>query len=160
MFKIGFLTIEWHLCFKKRWSLQLSERKTKNISSLRASSCTDNIINKFFETCKAIYENANFSNKPTNIWNCDETGFSGDQGAKTVIVRKVIKIPLALTGNNEKISYTANNCCNAAGDILPPFVVYEAKNRLFDKWCVGGPEKTVYTTSKSGWWKKCNFNNG
>ena len=66
-------------------------------------------------------------------------------------MRKGIKIPLVLTGNNEKISYIVNNCCNVAGDILPPFVVNKAQNRLFDKWCVGDPEKTVYTTSKSGW---------
>ena len=74
-----------------------------------------------------------------------------------VLVRKGIKIPLVLTGNNEKISYTVNNCYNAAGDILPPFVVYKAQNRLFDKWGVGGPEKTVYTTSMSGWMEEMQF---
>ena len=39
---------------------------------------------------------------------------------------------------------------NAAGEILPPFVVYKATN-LWSTWCVGGPKGARYFSTKSGW---------
>jgi hypothetical protein len=37
------------------------------------------------------------------------------------------------------------------------FIVYKSKNRLYDSWCKGGLEKTVYTSSPSGWMEKDQF---
>ena len=39
---------------------------------------------------------------------------------------------------------------NAAGEILPPFVVYKATN-LWSTWCVEGPKGARYFSTKSGW---------
>ena len=63
--------------------------------------------------------------------NFDEIGFSGDQGKQNIICGHGNKWPLKLVGKNEKISYTVGNCTNAAGTILPPFVVYKSISRLY-----------------------------
>lgn len=46
--------------------------------------------------------------------------------------------------------------CTAAGEFLPPFVVYKAEN-IYDLWVQGGPPGTRYGCSKSGWFDTLAF---
>lgn len=41
-------------------------------------------------------------------------------------------------------------CGSAAGKLLPPYVVYQATH-LWSTWVDGGPERTRYNRTKSGW---------
>ena len=149
---------DWWYGFLNRWKSDLSLRKAENIASLRASSCTQEIINKYFENCRKTFNEERIDlTKASFVWNCDETGFSGDQGKIEILCRRGSKRPLRLTGNNEKINYTVHNCCNASGYYMPPFIVYKSKGRLYDKWMQGGPNNAVYTTSPSGWMEKDQF---
>ena len=149
---------DWWYGFLNRWKSDLSLRKAENIASLRASSCTQKIINKYFENCRKTFNEERIDlTKASFVWNCDETGFSGDQGKIEILCRRGSKRPLRLTGNNEKINYTVHNCCNASGYYMPPFIVYKSKGRLYDKWMQGGPNNVVYTTSPSGGMEKDNI---
>lgn len=47
-------------------------------------------------------------------------------------------------------------CGSAAGQMLPPMVVYRAQN-LYTSWCERGPKGTVYSCSKSGWFDMYQF---
>ena len=47
-------------------------------------------------------------------------------------------------------------CGSAAGERLPPFVVYKAKH-LYDTWKHGGPAGALYGVSSSGWMEGPNF---
>ena len=44
----------------------------------------------------------------------------------------------------------------AAGQILPPYVVYRGAN-VYEEWCTGGPKGTVYTATQSGWFDSFSF---
>jgi hypothetical protein len=147
---------DWYKRFKQRWKHTLSEREAENIAKARAASCTKNHIDSFFEVLVKAYDEAELK-EPTNIWNVDETGFSGDQGEKKILCARGTKRPLCITGDNEKIHYTVQNCCNARGDYLPPMIIYKAKNRLYDTWCKSGPKRAVFTTSNSGWIEEDQF---
>ncbi len=48
----------WLKGFLRRWQDQLSTRKADNIGSQRAASCTDEIIDKYSETCKKHFESS------------------------------------------------------------------------------------------------------
>ena len=72
---------DWYKRFKQRWKHTLSEREAENIAKARAASCTKNHIDSYFEVLVKAYDEAELK-EPTNIWNVDETGFSGDQGEK------------------------------------------------------------------------------
>ena len=158
LFKNGKPGKDWYYHFMNRWSNELSLRKADNISQVRAASCTSDNVDKYFITCRKVFLEAKIDDfKSAFLWNVDETGFCGDQGKSTILVKKGMKRPLLLTGNNEKIHYTKQNCCNAAGLFLPPFIVYKSKNRLFNTWCKGGPDNTVYTSSPSGWMENDQF---
>jgi hypothetical protein len=50
-------------------------------------------------------------------------------------------------------------CCNAAGKMLPPMVVYKSANGVvYSSWGEGGPDGTTYAASKSGWFDMPKFN--
>ncbi|KAI8764075.1 CAunnamed protein product [Biomphalaria glabrata] len=45
---------------------------------------------------------------------------------------------------------------SAAGEFLPPYVIYKSEH-LWHSWCEGGPPGTRYGRSKSGWMDSVNF---
>ena len=47
-------------------------------------------------------------------------------------------------------------CGSAAGQILPPYVVYRGAN-VYEEWCTGGPKGTVNTATQSGWFDSFSF---
>ena len=49
-----------------------------------------------------------------------------------------MKNPSRLCAIAEKIMYTINICCNAAGKYLPPYVVYKAEG-IYAVWTKDGP---------------------
>ena len=61
-----------------------------------------------------------------------------------------------LVGNATKVHYTVNYCCNAAGNFMPPFVIYKAKT-LYQSWTEDGPIGAKYTVSPSGWMESLQF---
>ncbi len=51
-----------------------------------------------------------------------------------------------------KTMYTVLFCGNAAGEYLPPYVIYKGStSNMFDTWMNGGPPNTSYNLTKSGW---------
>ena len=158
LFKNGRPGVDWYNHFKNRWSNEISSRIATNLTKNRAASCTPEIIEKYFETCQRVYSEAEIDrSKSSHVWNVDETGFSGDTGEETILLRKGSKSPIKMTINNEKIHYVVQNCCNADGYYLPPFIVYKCLNRLYSTWIVGRPENAVYATSQSGWMEEKQF---
>ena len=158
LFKNGKPSKGWWYKFLNRHKQLLTLRLAGNICSNRAASCTKEIIGKFFDNCRLLYDELIIDlSKSAFVWNCDETGFSGDQGSQLVLCRRGSKRPLKLCGNNEKINYTVNTCCNANGQYTPLFIVYKASKKLMSTWTTDGPKDAVYTISPSGWMEKEQF---
>lgn len=40
--------------------------------------------------------------------------------------------------------------------VLPPYIVYKAKN-LYPEWIEGGPDQAIYNRSESGWFDESSF---
>lgn len=122
----------------------LSIRIATNIKQSRSSVDRADII-QFFENIKDAL--GDVDNK--NLYNYDETNIADDPGAKKVIVprnfRRVERVQ-----NYSRSCVSIMVCGNAAGDLLPPMVVYKSSN-LYENWCTGGPPGTVYGNSPSGW---------
>jgi hypothetical protein len=69
LFKNGKPTQDWWYGFSRRWANEISLRRADNIGSLRAASCTDDIINRYFETCSKQFTLAEIdSTRGSNIW--------------------------------------------------------------------------------------------
>jgi len=124
----------------------------------RAQSLNSTNLDLFFEMCQKYYDHLEMHDKPHNIYNVDESGFSGDQGGLKILCKKGMKTPSKISSSNDKIMYTVAICCNAAGQFLPPYIVYKAKS-IYDLWTQNGPERAEYTYSDSGWMETQQFLN-
>jgi hypothetical protein len=71
--------------------METSERLAQNLPSNRAQSLTPAKIDVCFQMCLKYYDFLDIHAKPQNIYNCDESGFSGNQGSKRVLCKKGIK---------------------------------------------------------------------
>lgn len=140
---------DWLASFKKRWSHRISSRVAQNVPISRITSCTKEVIDHFYELLKSTFDENDLLNKPTNIFNCDETGFQCNPGSAQIICRRGSKNPINIIADSDKTSYTILSCCNAAGNFLPPLILYKAKN-LYSEWCLNGPEGASYNSNESG----------
>lgn len=133
---------DWASSFIKRH--RLSNRVCQNISRKRASVSVED-VEKFFNNLSESLEGV----PPENIVNYDETNLTDDPKSKTMLFRKGIKHPERVM-NSSKSSVSLMFACSAAGDQLPPYVVYKAE-RMMDTWVKGGPMNARYNRTNSGW---------
>ncbi|CAF1484880.1 unnamed protein product [Didymodactylos carnosus] len=73
-----------------------------------------------------------------------------DEKGELVVVSIETQYAFEQFGGTGRQFTTALICCNAAGEVMPPFIIYSAKN-LSPTWCNGGPVGTTYNVSESGW---------
>ena len=87
--------------------------------------------------------------KPTQLFNCDETGMPLDPKPPKGVTAKGVKHPKAITtGNKTQITVLAS--CNAAGYCMPPFVIFDRKC-LKQAMVDGEVPGTMYGLSESRW---------
>ncbi|KAJ8953465.1 hypothetical protein NQ318_023584 [Aromia moschata] len=121
-----------------------------NIKRARSSVDQADVL-EFFNNVKDALLNAS----PQNIYNYDETNMADDPGAKKVIVPRNFR-------RVERVQNYSRSCTsimvagNAAGQLLPPMVVYKSSN-LYENWCAGGPPGTIYGNTISGWFDMAQF---
>lgn len=121
----------------------MPEHRTKQSSDAEA-------MQLYFDNLKeTLTEEDGSMVPPHRVFNYDEKNLSDDPGTKRCIFKEGVKYPERIM-NSSKASISAMFCGSATGDLLPPYVVYKAKN-LYSKWLKGGPAGTRYNCSKSGW---------
>ena len=94
--------------------------------------------------------------EPHNLYNYDETNLWDDPGTKKAIFKQGIKYTEYVRDHNVKSCISLMMCGSATGELLPPYLVYKAAN-LYESWCEGGPEGSMYSVTKSGWFDKFVF---
>lgn len=145
---------DWTDSFLKR-NVNLSLRMANNIKRARAK-ISPLLIDEFFNEITPYLKDVH----PDNFFNYDESNLSDDPGLKKMIFKRGVKYPDNVI-NHTKSSISFMMCVSASGIILPPYIVYKAKE-LHQSWTVpiyGRPfcEKRCcsngiqYAVSKSGW---------
>ncbi|CAF1464872.1 unnamed protein product [Rotaria magnacalcarata] len=104
----------------------------------RRNGFTKDIRTGWFEKLELILRSNNLIARPHAIYNCDESGFSDETGS------------YEQSGGSGKNFTTSLICGNAAGEILPPFIVYSAKVSN-PQWTFGGPSGSSFAVSDSEW---------
>lgn len=136
---------------------ELTIRKSEQFPDARAKATSDPaILTGWFALLEKEIVKADCMNKPENIYNVDETGFITDPAAGKVLSRTGSKNVYQNTGGSGREQITVCITGNAAGQTLPPYVVYEGKH-LYGSWCVGGPDGARYAVSDHGWMERVIF---
>ena len=127
---------------------KLNTKKANMISYARMVNTSNPfVVYNLFETIEKIANENNFS--PSQVWNCDKTGFPTDGGQCKVVASKG-KQPNKMTSGagGENISVLAT--CRADGHALGPLIIFSWMN-FQSTWLEKNPlPNTLYGMSKNG----------
>ena len=113
---------DWVKSFLHRHRNRLAERFGNNIKRARAQVSNATLDEYFVELEKSLE-----GLESDAIFNYDESNLSDDPGKKKFIFKRGVKYPDRVI-NHTKSSISIMMCGSADGCILPPYVVYKAKN--------------------------------
>ena len=106
-------------------------------------------MDDYFDQLKKTLEKNNLMKNPSQIYNVDETGMPLDHHPpKVVAVKGQKKVRSRTSGNKSQVTVIA--CVSATGHVLPPFVIFDAK-QLNMEWTKGEVTGTRYGLSSTGW---------
>lgn len=93
---------------------------------------------------------------PNNLWNCDEKGITMGRvtGKEKVITRAGTRTSQKTINSDASRDFvTTLECCNAEGEILPPFVCWSGKTHRFHMYGWEGPheEDGTFVATGSGY---------
>lgn len=140
---------DWLASFLSRHQ-SLSRRLANNIKRARIQVSED-VISNFIENIDKELKSV----PPENIFNYDESNLCDDPGKKTILCRRGTKYPETIV-NSTKVNFTVMFCGNAAGEAVPPFIVYKS-DHLWSTWTENGPKGARYNRTKSGWMDSATF---
>ncbi|XP_038061824.1 uncharacterized protein LOC119732406 [Patiria miniata] len=135
---------QWWAGFRQRhpevklWKPRRSHPRTQAIVSMK------NKLKRHFKTLKTILDENNVRDRKRLIFNCGESGVEVDlpsrstrslRGASVVETKEHISVQL---------------CVTASGEALPPMIIFSGKRPPKGKCIQGGPDGTLYGSSKSG----------
>ncbi|CAF3927604.1 unnamed protein product [Rotaria sp. Silwood1] len=147
---------KWLKNFLQRWQGELKVIREEKIEASRRNGFTEDVRRGWFEKLDLILRTNNLITRPHAIYNCDETGFSDETSCEMIVVSHETKHAYEQSGGSGKNFTTSLICGNAAGEILPPFIIYPAKI-LNPQWTFGGPPGSSFAVSDSGWITKSLF---
>lgn len=148
-FKDNLPGADWLKGFLRRHPT-VTARLASNIKRARAEVSEETISN-YMQNLKLVIEGV----PPENIWNYDETNLSDNPGNKKVLCKRGCKYPENIV-NSSKTSFSIMFCGNAAGFILPPYIVYKSEH-LWSSWQENGPRGARYNRTKHGWFDGLTF---
>lgn len=142
------VTKGWWESFRKRHP-NLTLRHAESLSYARAVASNPDVINRYFDLLEDTMHANGLTHRPTQIFNCDETGMPFTHKPPKVVAGAGQKHPYSVTAG-EKSQITILACGSAAGYTIPPMVVFDRK-ALKPEMTIGEVPGTFYGLSESGW---------
>jgi hypothetical protein len=119
---------DWWQGFRNRHGNVLTIRKPQPLSIQRAIGMNRPLVERYFEM---LNETHDLFGQPTRIYNADESGLSLVPGVKKAVGKKGFKGSSQITGGERGELVTVMlSSCNAAGNYIPPFVIYKGKRMM------------------------------
>ena len=142
------ITSGWWSSFKKRYP-QLTVHSGTKLAYVRAIAQDPEVFDNYFDILEANMKKNNFIDNPHCIFNCDESGFPLDHKPGKLIALKGMK-QVNSTTSGDKSQITILACVSAAGQILPPMIIFDRK-RLRTEFTHNEINGTLYGLSDKGW---------
>ena len=149
------------ISFMKRHESEISTRKAELLKQKRAEAEDPEIVENFMRLVEKSYKIADINQDDLNdakrIFNIDETGFRTGNKLNNVIVGRG-RPAQVLAPTEGKTNFSVLFAGNAAGNYLPPYVVYKGTdNSMPCSWLLNGPRGAGYATTKNGWMDTVRF---
>ena len=137
----------WQKFLTRNPTLRL--RAGDSTAGVRMDAVNADNINAYYDLLRSVYDEFGFDDHPERIYNMDETGVPlQPRPPKIVAAKGQKKIRYRTSGQKSQITVIA--CGSATGQVLPPFIIFAAKqlNLLWTKDEVSGSR---YAVSNKGW---------
>lgn len=155
-FKDGRPGFGWYIAFKNRNS-HIITTKPETALELNRAKVTKDVTDRWYSDFKTFLISKDLLDKPSRIWNADESGFNmGSNKSKVIGPARSTKshVPHVTAG---KQRLTVMYCGNASGQMMPPFFVYpEPKPRGYNP-LTGAQEGSEIKYTKKGWMDAATF---
>ena len=138
----------WWERFKGRHP-SITLRVAAPLSYARAIASDVEALDRYFDLLEETLKSNEIFNKPSRIYNCDETGMPLNPDSHKVIDKVGSKNPSYPTGCG-KMQVTVLACTCATGHAIPPMVIFDRKT-LNPELTNGEVPGTVYGLSSNGW---------
>ena len=124
---------------------------------VRARASTTNLVDHYFyKVLKPVLDQLKLNDRPSQIYNADESFVCLSGGPSTVLAKRGCKAPQRIIGGSGRENITVHCCFSASGQYVPPYIVYAGKKLMFAH-TQGGPIGARYGVSPSGWMTQKTF---
>ena len=138
----------WWDSFRKRHP-EILLRHAEPLSYARAIANNPEVIGKYFDLLEDTMKVNGLTQRPGQVFNCDEIGMALVHKPPKVITHKGQKHPYAVT-SGDKSQITILACASASGYTIPPMVIFDRKH-LQPEMTTGEVPGTFYGLLESGW---------
>lgn len=109
----------------------------------------EDTMKQYFNLLENTLKEHNLLDSPSQLYNVDETGMPLDPKAPNIVTKRgVKKVRYRSSGKKGQVTIVA--CGNAAGQVIPPLVIFDTKN-FNHAWTVNEVSGTKYGLSEKGW---------
>lgn len=144
----GIVSDGWWAGFRKRHG-EVTLRSAIPLSLARAKATDPAVIENYFDLLENTLGENDLLDKPSQIFNCDETGIPLSPKSHKIVDRVGSKNPSYVTSNSKE-QVTVLACVNASGYCMPPFVLF-ARKKLNPDMVRHEVPGTLYGLSSKGW---------
>ena len=124
--------------------------KPEALSAARAMGCNELVLTQWHDLYKRTVSDLQISDRPSHIWNCDESGLQDMFVASKVIGEKG-KPSYQVTSGEKGETVTVLAGMNAVGQFTPLLMLFKGKRMKPFRWAVGSPPDTIIRMSDNGW---------
>ena len=140
----------WWRRFKERHG-DLSLRQGDNTAHVRMDAMNQDTVDHYFALLHDTLKNHGLLDKPSQIYNVDESGVPLNPRPPKVVASKgrvTKKVRYRTSGRKGQI--TVVGCANASGQAIPPMIIFDAA-KLNPSWTKDEVPGTKYGLSSNGW---------
>lgn len=106
---------DWYNNFMYRWRNELSVRNPELLTLSRTLACNKSVVDAWFNIMGNKLTQLGLRDRPTQIFNCDESGFSTNPGMSKIITKRGSKNPVQVIPGSGKEQFTVLALANASG---------------------------------------------
>lgn len=133
----------WWLNFRKRQEKNITIQPADSVVRGRTVCVRKEAVDQFFHLLSTVVDTHGLRDSPGQIYNCSETGYQlGRRKAASLGFKPA-------PSSRDHISVLA--CFNAAGDGVPPFIIYSKAYPGGVSYKTQGPPNALYGWSESGY---------
>ena len=141
-------TRRWWRGFRDRYPI-FSLRKPEFVDRGRLANATSDTIDDYFDILEHTLKDNAIMSKPHRIYNCDEAAIFLNKSSERVLVpAKSKRCHTLVQGTSQHVSVLC--CLNAAGETIPPLIIYSKGLPRGNQFQAEGPPNATYSSSESG----------